>query len=339
MVEAPKNDPHKAVARFSTEQSARIEQFIDLNEKRVRVLTERYVLHVFSVFSPTQPKLRLGYKLPKVCRYCGKNENSTTFRDESHAIPIFLGNKTIIDELECDHCNHHFGDHLENSFAAYTHPHRPFQRIRGRNGIPKYKAPFLEVWAADQSNLVICVDGEDGIGALEVEGKNQLRFKVKRQPYYPTAIHKMLIKMALAMMPDDDHRLFDYLKPWLLSKNHQPSFSGSVPVIEWGISGGVNPNKITCIVAKVREAFKETTYRYQFIFQYGNFQYQLVIPLPDEYDQQKTFVYAPLFLHEEHFRLFGPPDYQEKHFDSPDRVHGEELRILLQYSDKFSDEP
>ena len=171
---------------------------------------------------------------------------------------------------------------------------------------------------------------------MEVEGKNQLRFQVLRQPYYPTAIHKTLIKMALVMMPDDDHRQFDYLKSWLLSKNHKPGLSGTVPVIEWEISGGVNPNKITCIVAKVREASQESTYRYQFIFQYGNFQYQFVIPLPDECGHRKDFVYAPVFLPDEHFRVFGPSDYQEKHFNSPDRVRGEKLSILLQYSDKSS---
>lgn len=158
---------------------------------------------------------------------------------------------------------------------------------------------------------------------MEVEGKNQLRFQVLRQPYYPTAIHKTLIKMALVMMPDDDHRQFDYLKSWLLSKNHKPGLSGTVPVIEWEISGGVNPNKITCIVAKVREASQESTYRYQFIFQYGNFQYQFVIPLPEECGHDKDFVYAPVFLPDEHFRIFGPSDYQVKHFNSSDREFGE----------------
>ncbi|MCO1623701.1 HNH endonuclease [Pseudomonas putida] len=315
------------------------EKFIEFNEKRGRALTERYVLHVFNVFTPTQPKLKLGYKQPKICRYCGEDEGSTTFREESHAVPIFLGNKTIIDELECDRCNHHFGDHLENNFAAYTHPHRPLQRIRGRNGIPKYKALDLEISAVDQSNLVIYVDCEGGIDTLEVEGKNQLRLQMMRQPYYPTAIHKMLIKMALAMMPDDDHCQFNYLKPWLLSKDHKPGLSGTVPVIEWGISGGVNPNRITCIVAKVREAFKDSTYGYQFIFQYGNFQYQLVIPLPEECGHRKEFVYAPVFLPDEHFRVFGPSDFQEKHFNSPDRVRGEKLSILLQYSGISSDGP
>ncbi|WP_321860501.1 HNH endonuclease [Pseudomonas paraveronii] len=316
-----------------------IEKFIEYNGKRWGALTERYVLHVFTVFSPSQQKHKLGYKQPKICRYCGKDESTTTFSEESHAIPIFLGNKTIIDELECDQCNHHFGDHLENSFAAYTHPHRPLQRTRGRNGIPKYKASDLEVSAVDQSTLVICVGGEGGIDALEVEGKNQLRLPLMRQPYYPTAIHKMLIKMALAMMPDDDHCQFNYLKPWLLRKDHRPGLSGSVPVIEWGISGGVNPNKITCIVAKMKEAFKDSAYRYQFIFQYGNFQYQLVIPLPEECGQRKDFIYAPLLLPDEHFRVFGPSDYQEKDFSSPDRVRGEKLSILLQYSSRHTDAP
>ena len=77
-----------------------IEKFIEYNGKRWGALTERYVLHVFTVFSPSQQKHKLGYKQPKICRYCGKDESTTTFREESHAIPIFLGNKTIIDELE-----------------------------------------------------------------------------------------------------------------------------------------------------------------------------------------------------------------------------------------------
>ncbi|WP_339492862.1 HNH endonuclease [Pseudomonas sp. EA_15y_Pfl2_R67] len=316
-----------------------IEKFIEFNENRARALCERYVLHVVNVFCATQPKIKLGHKQPKVCRYCGKDESSTTFRKESHAIPIFLGNKTIIDELECDRCNQHFGNHLENSFAAYTLPHRPFQRIRGRNGIPKYKARDLEVSAVDQSNLSIYVGGDGGIDALEVEGKNQLRFKVVRQPYYPTAIHKILIKMALAMMPADDHRQFNYLKPWLLSQDHEPGLSGSVPIVEWEIAGGVNPSKITCIVAKVKKAFEESTYRYQFIFQYGNFQYQLVIPLPEECGQSKDFVYAPVFLPDAHFRLFGPSDYQEKQFDSSERVREEELTIRLQHAGKSIDGP
>lgn len=73
-----------------------IEKFIKDNENRARALTERYVLHAFIVSSPTQPKHKLGYEQPKICRYCGKDESMTTFREESHAIPIFLGNKTII---------------------------------------------------------------------------------------------------------------------------------------------------------------------------------------------------------------------------------------------------
>ena len=64
-----------------------------------------------------------------------------------------------------------------------------------------------------------------------------------------------------------------------------------------------------------------------------------MIPLAEESAQRKDFVFAPLILPDEHFRCFGLSDYQTKHFDSPDRVRGEKVSILLQYTGRSSDEP
>jgi len=44
----------------------------------------------------------------KVCRYCGKTEHETEFRNKSHVVPKFLGNFLVISNTECDECNSHF---------------------------------------------------------------------------------------------------------------------------------------------------------------------------------------------------------------------------------------
>ena len=308
-----------------------LDKFLAGNMDRHEAFAERYCIRRIEIESATQQKIQLGLGESKVCRYCGDDESTTTFKEESHAIPIFLGNKTVTDLLECDRCNHHFGDHFENSFAAYTLPHRPFQRTRGRNGIPKYKDQEFRISASDQSNLEIYAMGERDLEAFEVKGKNQLRFPLIRQPYYPTAIHKSLIKIALAMMPAQDHAMFGTLKQWLLRKDHSPAFSGSVPIIEWMISGPVDPNQITCILAKAKKDYEESTFKFQLILKYGNFQYQLVIPLPEESGKNKEYVFAPLLMPDSHFRNYGLSDYCEKTFDSADRVVGEVSEVLIQY--------
>ncbi|MGS0738107.1 MAG: HNH endonuclease [Pseudomonas sp.] len=308
-----------------------IEKFLGLNRNRLQAFSQRYEFRVVSIVSPTQDKIYLGQGQPRICRYCGEDASSTTFKEQSHAIPIFLGNKTVIDLLECDRCNHHFGDHFENSFANYTHPHRSFQRTRGRSGIPVYKDKDFRVSASDQSNLKIWSQGKEGLNALKVEGENRLKLPLARQPYYPTAIHKSLVKIALAVMPAADHAKFAGLKEWLLSKDHAPAFSGAVPVIEWMISGPVNPNRIMCLLARAKERYREAVFQYQLIFQYGNFQYQLVIPLSEESGQKKDFVYAPLLLPEKHFLQYGPSDYQEKNFLSGERVVGEVVDLHIRY--------
>lgn len=308
-----------------------LDKFLAYNKDRDSAMAERYDILRIDIESPTQEKIYLGLGEPKVCRYCGDAASATTFNEQSHAIPIFLGNKTIIDLLECDRCNHHFGDHFENSFASYTLPHRSFQRTRGRGGIPKYKDKDFRIAASDQTNLEIWAQDSRGLEAFKVEGKNQLKIPLIRQPYYPTAIHKSLIKIALAIMPAEDHALFAELKKWLLSKNHLPALSGFVPVIEWIISGPVNPNKITCILAKAKKHYQDSTFKYQLIFQYGNFQYQLVIPVADESGKNKDFVFAPLLMPDSHFAQYGLSDYSEKYFLSVDRVVGEVVDVLIQY--------
>jgi len=309
-----------------------LDSFLRWNDRQDQAFAECYRIISVEIESPNQKKIYLGQNQPRLCRYCDEGPEHTTFKEKSHAIPMFLGNRTIIDLMECDRCNHHFGSHFEDSFANYIHPFRPLQRTRGRKGIPGYKDEDLRIQALTPSFLEISAHGKLDFDDLKVEGERRLKLPMKRLPFYPTAVHKSLIKIALALMPAEDHVRFGDLKRWLLAKDHRPRVRGFGPVMEWFISGPTNPDRIRCIVARAKEEFRDKVFEYQLIFCFGNFQFQLTIPLSAEAGKEKNYVRAPLLMPTEHFRAFGESDFEDKIFESGVRVENEEISVLIQYS-------
>lgn len=67
--------------------------------------------------------LNKTYKVPKkenrTCKYCGKDKQNTTFRNDSHIIPHSLGNNKYIDAEECDNCNQKFSLEIENDSTKF----------------------------------------------------------------------------------------------------------------------------------------------------------------------------------------------------------------------------
>ena len=297
---------------------------------------ERYELEEYLIESPAQAKVYLGRGEPLLCRYCGQSTHESTFKDISHAVPMFLGNKTILDLLECDRCNHHFSSYLEDSFANYTLPYRPFQRTRGRGGVPVYKDGNLRVSALGQDNLEFHLFGEHKINDIKFSDRKRMKFPLVRRPYYPVAIHKMLTKIALALLPPREHEKFPHLKAWLLRQDHQPLASGGPPVTEWLVSGPMPPDRIYCAIARARPAFQEKMFRYQLIFQFGNFQYQMIIPLLEENGCSKGIVEPPLLLPDEYIRRNGISDFRLHSFDSSERVKGEQVEVTIGYESEVT---
>lgn len=67
--------------------------------------------------------LNKTYKVPKkenrTCKYCGKDKENTSFRNDSHIIPRSLGNSKYIDAEECDNCNQKFSLEIENDSTNF----------------------------------------------------------------------------------------------------------------------------------------------------------------------------------------------------------------------------
>jgi hypothetical protein len=62
------------------------------------------------------------------------------FRTIAHALPEFIGNKSLIAYDECDGCNEFFSETIEDSLAKMLFPLRTLLLIGGKTGIPTQKA-------------------------------------------------------------------------------------------------------------------------------------------------------------------------------------------------------
>ena len=172
-------------------QSASLSQLYEQLLSPERMLVYRWFEASYEVvlqnkLSSDSNKIFLGSSEDQVCRYCRRAEPDTTFKDVSHALPEQLGNKALIDLLECDQCNKHFSRLLDDHLAKWSHPFRIAGRIRGKNGIPKYKAgdASLTIQRGKESGLAFYIEPGQFGQSLDVEGK-KLSVEVKRQPYIP----------------------------------------------------------------------------------------------------------------------------------------------------------
>lgn len=310
-----------------------LEAFLKANAVMKDDFFKVYGVIGLEITSKTQEKIYVGSKVDPLCRYCGRDNTATTFKNESHAISVFLGNRTLIDWDECDACNKHFGSFVEDHFAKYTLPLRTFARTRGRAKIPSYKDKDYEISAADGKLEISMLRSSDLDGIL-IQGteRSTLKFSMQRQPYRPTAVYKTFVKMALALMPNEDHESLGQLKQWILAENHETLFSGDVKVIEWLLPGPMNPNRLLCYICKAKPEFEATHFNYMLLVAFGNHQYQVVIPDPaKEAGVNKKFQFAPVLVPPRHFQKYGTPNFTERSFFSSEIVKGEKVDMMISF--------
>ncbi|WP_338522398.1 SEC-C metal-binding domain-containing protein [Pseudomonas batumici] len=307
----------------------RAENFTQGNLARKDFFSKRYsVISHYFIRSPRDEPVHLGSHSKRECRYCGRTEVETSFKNESHALPMFIGNKVIFDCNECDECNSHFGKYLEDSFSKYAQPHLVFSRIRGR-GIPKYKSNDLKVSADAERNLSIYLD-PDGFDLHVDKERKLLTYSLVRQSYYPIDVYKMFVKIALAVMPERKLENLENLKKWLLRKDREYYFTGDLPVVEWKIPGPRDPDKLWCTLYEVVPEYAGECYRHILVLGFGCFQYQVIIPT-DAVPGNRGFAVAPVMVSDEFVSKYGAPGYSQIDFISNEIKRGEKVEISLTY--------
>jgi hypothetical protein len=133
------------------------------------------------------------------CRFCGGYPPVVSFRQQAHAIPEALGNKTLFISYECDNCNQRFGCGIENDLGNWSKPMRTLGLISGKSGIPTLKGKSPKEWRVEgtQAGLHLKHHSEDVVAIVDEVEKTMI-LSLPRDSYTPRAVFKAFTKGPVA---------------------------------------------------------------------------------------------------------------------------------------------
>jgi hypothetical protein len=157
---------------------------------------------------------------------------------------------------------------------------RTLSQIHGKSGIPSYKTK------QKLSRIDVKLDGvkmysTDGDEIVQIdEENNQVVIQVQKQPYSPLGVYKALVKMALALAPEDLLPALDLTRRWLMGSD-----IGKFPyfqpfMIETFIPGpGPMNNQVFAVLLK--KLGKENMPSLVFWLSVSNLCFQIPVPCPE----------------------------------------------------------
>lgn len=178
-------------------------------------------------FEFVTPKRRyLGPNENRICRFCGSTDPNK-FKNDSHAIPQLLGNKSVIARYECDDCNGYFSREIEDDLGKCLQGGRTVLGIRGSSGIPSYKTTSKQSRMDRKADRL---DVKETVGDRFTQinpDKNQVIYTLKTQAFIPLAVYKSFAKIALSLMPDDELQYFKHAIDFVMSPDHKADAADS----------------------------------------------------------------------------------------------------------------
>ena len=127
-------------------------------------------------------KVTLGDKDNRICMFCGKTKDETTFKKEAHIIPAALGNRSLFSYKECDKCNEDIFSIYENDLVNLLQLDRIFIRGKGRRGASKYKPFKSNSYALNKpgtNGVSFYIDENESIFNLEEKENGTMVLKYK----------------------------------------------------------------------------------------------------------------------------------------------------------------
>jgi len=254
---------------------------MDLIEKNYKI--------IFSNLNK-QEEYNIGKTQNKVCRFCGLNEEQTTFNTVAHAIPECLGNKQIICLDECDNCNRDFANNIEDHLAAITLPYRVINMIEGKRKTPSYQTQDQKskINIEDAENKFMRIISREDSEFVVLDEKNKsFRIEYDLPTHIPAAAYKTLVKMALSIMSNEQIKDFSILNSWIQDKDHTKNLMNPLNVLMTVIPG-INPFKETTVFLLKKYTEREEYPDSTFILAFGNVMYQIILPSDNEIKEKAS---------------------------------------------------
>ncbi|QPQ53854.1 hypothetical protein H3Z85_07970 [Chryseobacterium indologenes] len=186
----------------------------------------------------------------RICRFCGKKSDQTTFKSKPHIISRLFGNNSGISDYECDKCNNHFSVY-ESDMANFLGLNRSINAL-GKQTPPTFKSY--------DGNIVAKKSNFKGLEGLEIESNKQdkiqkidngiIEFNIVHNPYIPINIFKCLMKIALTIIPDNEVPKYKLCFDFLMKNKNEQYFTQHAKQIHRGLSGLNVPIPYTLLFKK-----------------------------------------------------------------------------------------
>ncbi|MGP0058816.1 MAG: HNH endonuclease [Beijerinckiaceae bacterium] len=229
-------------------------------------------------------KVILRSSQPGVCRFCGLRAPNVTFKNEAHAIPKCLGNRSLITEYECDDCNHFFGIGIENDFGNWSKAQRVLSAVRGKKGkVPALKGGSSGQWRLEHDSSGIKVTQDESYPiAIVNDATKEIILTVTQDQYTPVAVLKAFTKMALSLLAEEELPSFRAAMAWIRNTNHKVGLvkTSVFPVLYTFVPGTDPFANIAAILLRRRADNLPVPYA-TFVLTYGNEVFQTVLPSPE----------------------------------------------------------
>lgn len=307
----------------------------EVTKKRLKFLDDNYVPLV-DYHLNQDGKIFLGDKKNRKCRFCGKTKPETSFSNVAHAIPEFTNNKKLIAYYECDNCNRKFSRLLETHMANYMNLWHTLTQVKGKKGVPSFKTIHNKKSRVDVGSTDVEIENHEGDSIATIDETNKtITFTAKKASYIPIAIYKCLTKMALTIMPESELDNFKATMKWINEEDHSTSpLSLKALYALMSFAPGVTPYPLTsCMLYKRKESPTQIVPYMLFLLAYGNFAFQIYLPLTSEdkkyhgHNFEINFIPTPIDL------LKGSGFLSRKKLDlnSKTIVKGEDETIVIQF--------
>ncbi|AMO75987.1 HNH endonuclease [Pseudomonas citronellolis] len=222
-------------------------------------------------------KSHLGVK-GEECRFCGLSEPRATFKNDSHAVPEFLGNHQLISNYECDACNTFFSRNLEDHLDKYTKPYRTIAQIKGKTKVPSYKSRDARARFDVKPHKPPAILARRDEPHISFDYQNKtLTYLFQIEPHVPVAVYKCLVKIGLSIISKEELENFSHSLRWISEPVHSRGYFSPLVLLRTFIPGP-RPNKNLEIKIYRKKDLVSLRPHYFLLLAFGNLVYQIVLP-------------------------------------------------------------